>query len=281
MRTRLPLQVLATAVVLAVTCLPEAVAAQQRPLTPDDPDVVGPGVVLFEAGVETGSNVRYKLSGLSGDRIAVPVGLSFGLGTIAELQLDAGYNWLSIDSREDAPLASRVPTGITWTSDVIDVTVATKIKLLSEGAHRPAMGVRFATRLPNASNESGLGLDTTDFSFSILGAKTVRGVRIVGNAGLAILSNPLIATVQDDAFVGGVSLTRRVSPRWEMVGDVAWQSVWFADVPPVGAEPLGEVRAGARFTRGHARFDAGVLAGFTARSPGFGVIAGVTLRRPD
>ncbi len=265
--------------VLALVAMPGMAGAQQRPLTPEDPEVVGPGVVLLEAGVETGSNVRYALSGLNGDRIAIPVGVSFGLGTIAELQLDAGYNWLSIDGRQDAPLSSRVAPGISWTSDVLDVTVATKIRLMSEGARRPAFGIRFATRLPNASNESGLGLDTTDFSFGILGAKTVCGVRVVGNAGLAILSNPLIATVQDDAFVGGVSLARRVSSRWEIVGDVAWQSVWFADVPPIGAEPLGEVRAGARFTRGRTRFDGGVLAGFTQRSPGFGVIAGVTFRR--
>ena len=265
--------------ILALAVVPAAAVAQQRPLTPQDPDVVGAGVVLLETGVETGSNVRYALSGLNGDRIAIPVGICFGVGTIAELQLESGYNWLSIDSREDAPLASRVAPGIAWTSDIIDITVATKIRLTTEGRRRPALGVRFATRLPNASNESGLGLDTTDFSFSILGAKTLSGIRVAGNAGLAILSNPLIATIQDDAFVGGVSLTRRVSPRWEIVGDVAWQSVWFSDVPPIGAEPLGEVRAGARFTRGRTRFDAGVLGGFTERSPGFGVIAGVTFRR--
>jgi len=37
------------------------------------------------------------------------------------------------------------------------------------------------------------------------------------------------------------------------------------------------VRVAARYRRGRARFDAGVLAGFTQRSPDFGLIAGVTI----
>jgi hypothetical protein len=251
--------------------------AQQRPLTTEDPEVIGTGRVLVEAGVETGQNARYALSGLNGDRVAMPVGVSIGLGAIAELQLDAGYTWFDIDSRTDAPLAYRVPASATHTSDVIDLTIATKIRICQEGARRPAFGVRFATRLPNASNESGLGLDTTDFYFSILGAKTIGPLRIVGNAGIGVLSNPLVGTIQDDAFVGGVSIARALTKEWEVVAEITGQSVWFADVPPIGAEPLGEVRAAVRYTRGRARFDAGLLTGFTKRSPDFGVMGGVTL----
>jgi hypothetical protein len=239
--------------------------------------VVGAGRVLVEAGIESGQNARYFLSGLKGDRVAMPIGVSFGLGNIAELQLDAGYTWFGIDSRTDAPLAYRVPADATRTSDVIDLTVATKIRICGEGTNRPAFGVRFATRLPNASNESGLGLDTTDFYFSLLGAKTFGAWRVTGNAGLGILSNPLVGTVQDDEFVGGLTVARAFTRAWDVVGEVTTQKVWFADVPPVGAEPLGEVRIAARYRRGRARFDAGVLAGFTERSPDFGVIGGVTI----
>jgi outer membrane putative beta-barrel porin/alpha-amylase len=251
--------------------------AQQRPLTTEDPEVIGAGRMLVEAGIESGQNARYFLSGLTGDRVALPVGVSIGLGNIAEVQFDAGYTWFGIDSRTDAPLAYRVPADATRTSDVIDLTIGTKIRVCGEGTHRPAFGIRFATRLPNASNESGLGLDTTDFSFGILGAKTFGPWRITGNAGLGILSSPLVGTIQDDAFVGGVSLARALTKQWDVVGEVTTQKVWFADVPPIGAEPLGEVRLAARYRRGRARFDAGVLAGFTQRSPDFGLIAGVTI----
>ena len=68
-----------------------------------------------------------------------------------------------------------------------DIVVATKIRMVGEGVARPAFGVRFATKLPNASNESGLGLDTADVHASVLVAKTVQSVRTVGNVGLGIL----------------------------------------------------------------------------------------------
>jgi hypothetical protein len=262
---------------LVVGALGGRADAQQRPLTTEDPDVIGEGRVLVEAGIETGTNAWYPLSGLTGNRFAVPVGVCLGLGRFAELQVDTGYTWLGIEEREDAPLAFRVPPGITRTSDILDVTVATKLRVLSEGARRPSIGVRFATRLPNASNESGLGLDTTDFYFSILVGKTIRSFRVVGNAGIGILGNPLVATVQSDAFRGGVSVARPMAPGVDLVGEVTRQSVWFSTVPPPGAEPLGEVRAGLRFRRGRARFDGGALFGLTRRSPDFGVIAGVTI----
>ena len=76
------------------------------------------------------------------------------------------------------------------TSSVEDTVIGTKVRLFPEGAKRPVFGFRFATKLPNASNESGLGLDTTDFFASLLGAKTMRALRVVGNIGLAILGDP-------------------------------------------------------------------------------------------
>jgi hypothetical protein len=256
---------------------PSIAHAQQRPLTTEDPETIGAGRFLFEGGVESGQDARYPLSGLRGDRLAMPLGVSFGLGSIGELQLDAGYTWFGIDNRVEAPLAFRVPADVTRTHDIIDLVIATKIRLLSEGARRPAIGVRFATRLPNASNESGLGLDTTDFSFGLLAGKTVGSVRVVANAGVAILSNPLVGTIQDDAFVGGMSIARAMTNALELVGEIGGQKVLFADVPPIGAAPLGEVRAAVRYTRGRTRVDGGILLGFTERSPDFGIMAGVTI----
>jgi hypothetical protein len=256
---------------------PSAVHAQQRPLTTEDPETIGAGRFLLEGGLETGQDARYPLSGLRGDRFAMPLGVSFGLGSIAELQLDGGYTWFGIDSRGAAPLADRVPADATRTHDLIDLVVATKIRLTSEAGRRPAVGVRFATRLPNASNESGLGLDTTDFSFALLSGKTVGPVRVVANAGLAILSDPLVGTIQHDAFLGGVSIARAISKGLEVAGEIGGQKVLFADLPPIGAEPLGEVRAVVRYTRGRTRVDGGILFGLTERSPDFGVMAGVTI----
>ena len=69
---------------------------------------------------------------------------------------------------------------------------------MSEGPGRPSFGIRFATKLPTAGNESGLGLDTMDFSLVGLVGKTARSVRVVGNFGLGILSDPIDGDRQND-----------------------------------------------------------------------------------
>ena len=114
--------------------------------------------------------------------LRVPVlGLSFGLSSIAELQIDGGlYNRLHVTDRVQAPLSSMLDFDGDSTSDFEDITVATKIRMLSETPGRPALGLRFATKLPNASNENGIGNDTTDFYASLLIGKTVQSVRAIG-----------------------------------------------------------------------------------------------------
>ncbi len=96
------------------------------------------------------------------------------------------------------------------TSDVEDIVVATKIRVWSETETRPSIGVRFATKLPNASNESGLGLDTTDFLATALFGKTVQSIRFVGNAGLGILGDPTRGDRQNDVLLYGASIARAV-----------------------------------------------------------------------
>jgi len=66
--------------------------------------------------------------------------------------------------------------------------LATKIRFAAETPGHPAFGLRFATKLPTASNESGLGLDTTDFHTQLLIGKTVQSIRFVGNVGFGILA---------------------------------------------------------------------------------------------
>ena len=249
--------------------------AQQRPLVTQDPEVIGDGRLLVESGVETGANIWYPVSGLTGDRVALPIGVSFGLGTVTELQIDGGYQWLAIDRRDVVPFDFRVRPG-TRTSDVIDVTVAMKVRVFGEGARRPAVGVRFATELPNASNESGLGLDTLNFIATILGGKTVGAVRVVGNAGVALLTDVLQGSVQRDAFVGGVSVAYALRPSLDVVGELAGRRVPFSDQPPIGAEPRGHVRAAVRYMRGAWRGDAGVILGTTRQDPDIGLAVGLT-----
>ena len=82
-------------------------------------------------------------------------------------------------------------------------------------------GVRRAVRdeAPNASNESGLGLDTTDFYVSGLFGKTVQSVRVVGNVGLGILGDPVRGDRQNDVLTYGLSIARAVRQGLEVVGE--------------------------------------------------------------
>ena len=157
--------------------------AQQRPLVTEDPETIGEGRILIEAGMDALRDVSFPVSGLTGHLFAAPTaGISVGIGKIAELQIDGGfYRRLRITDRQPAPLSSTLDFEGDETSTFEDVTIATKIRLMGESASRPALGVRFATKLPNVSNETGLGYDTTDFFASLLMAKTVESFRIVGN----------------------------------------------------------------------------------------------------
>ena len=142
---------------------------------------------------------------------------------------------------------------------------------MSGGRGPAGVGLRFATKLPNASNESGLGLDTTDFYASLLVGKTVQSVRIVGNGGLGILGDPmrgdsaerrpdlrLVAGARGDA--GGRAGGRGQRPRVDTRGDTA------AGRPTRAAM----MRFGARYTVGGWRGDGAVIIGHHRPRPRLG-----------
>jgi hypothetical protein len=264
--------------VAALVLQPVMAFAQQRPLVTEDPETIGAGRLLVEAGLDYGHSVEYPVSGLEGHLLRFPlIGVSVGLSSIAEIQIDGGlYNHLSITSRELAPLSDMVTATGDSTSSVEDMVIGTKIRIAAETASRPSFGLRFATKLPNASNESGLGLDTTDFFASFLGAKTVQSVRVVGNIGLGILGDPTRGDQQNDVLTYGVSFARALTQQAEVVGEVNGRISTRSGEPPPGTESRGIARIGTRYTIGTWRADAAALFGVTSRDPSFGFAAGFT-----
>jgi hypothetical protein len=253
--------------------------AQQRPLVTEDPEPIGAGRVLIESGIDVAHDYQNTVSGLKGNLLSVPtIGISVGLSSIAELQIDGGvYNRLNIESRNpNAPLASLLTVTGDSTHDVSNAIIATKIRILAETASRPAFGIRFATKLPNASNAKGIDVDTTDFSGTILIAKTVQSVRIVANVGAGILSDPVIGHRQNDVLLYGVSFARAVTQATELVGEVhGRRSTRSGDAFP-GTESRGGMRLGGRYTHGPVRVDAGVFVGLTTLDPTIGFTTGFT-----
>jgi hypothetical protein len=87
--------------IVTFVCVCGSAAAQQRPLLTEDPEVVGAGRLLIEGGLDAARDAQYPVSGLEGTLWRVPtIGISVGLSSIAELQIDGGFfNSLAITHR--------------------------------------------------------------------------------------------------------------------------------------------------------------------------------------
>jgi hypothetical protein len=273
----MPIRFAILAPLLAALCYPGAVWAQQRPLVTEDPEVVGAGRILLEGGLDVEQDVYYPLSGLGGDLLSFPVlGVSIGISSIAELQVDGGlYQRLRITERNEAPLTPLLDVPGDQATSVKDTLIGTKIRFLGEAPGRPAMALRFATRLPNASTESGLGRDTTDFTLALLVGKTVRSIRLVGNVGFMMLEDPTQPARQDDLLTYGFSVARALAEGFEVVAEINGRASFVENQVP-GAEDRGVVRVGARYTRGSARVDGALLVGTSPMDPKIGFTTGLT-----
>jgi len=267
-----------TFALLLVLGLCAPAAAQQRPLVTEDPETVGTGNILIEGGFDSQREAVYPASGLTGNLLRLPtLGVSFGFSSILELQIDGGfYDRLNITSIEPAPLSDKLELTGDTTDDIEDLVIATKIRILSEGPGRPSVGIRLATKLPTAGNESGLGLDTMDFSTVALFGKTAGSVRVVGNFGLGILSDPIEGDRQNDVILYGLSVARALAQGFELVGEINGRFNTRNERVPPGTETRAAMRVGTRFTHAAVRVDGGLIFGLTSRDPSFGFTAGVT-----
>jgi hypothetical protein len=258
--------------------IPAAAAAQQRPLSTADPETVGTNRVLIEGGFELDRAQLYPEYGLKGDTTHGPTfGVTVGLSPNAEVEVDGGLRQqLHVTERKMGPLSSVLSFTGDSASTFEDFTVATKIRLRSEGATRPAFGVRFGSKLPTAQQQKGMGLGTTDFFAALLIGKTVRSVRTVGNVGLLVLGNPESAQGAVRALGFGLSVARALTDDFEVVGELNGHLKPSGKTVPPGTDSRGVVRLAGRYTHQLLRLDVGILVGITPRDPAFGISAGVT-----
>jgi hypothetical protein len=247
---------------------------QNRPLITETPETVGKNRIRLELGFEFLQDAVFTFSGLEGDlsRIGV-LGLRLGVASNVELQFFwAAQNFLNINRRWDAPNTPNLDFAGNSTSDVGDLVIASKFHFVGEKGARPSIGFQVAAELPNASNESGLGNDEMNFYTSILFEKRFNKFKVTGNAGFAILGDPVTPGAQDDLFTYGLAGAYSVSETFTMVADFYGR----AGQGGVGTDEHSLVRLGTQINAAGLYWDVAFLAGLLESDPSTGIIFGLT-----
>lgn len=275
---------------LFIACLAIASAtiahAQQRPLLTEDVDIIPPGSLRIEAGVDFMQRVRYPVSGLTGDLTrAGVIGVNIGLAPNVEIQIEGvAQNFLSINSRGPSAIQLNVPANANSTNDTGDFTLWTKVKLRNETPHWPSVGFRFGVQLPNSNQATGIGLNQTNaFGQILFGKKFGHNARVntFGNLGIAILSAPTSTFTQNDVLTYGFAGIVRLDKTFSLVGEVNGRANTRPGTGPLGTESQGEARLGMQVRASGLRFDFAGIRGLTTNSPRSGVTVGVTYDTPS
>jgi hypothetical protein len=251
--------------------------AQARPLITEDVELLRPGTVRLEAGIGFLQDQDFALSGLNGDVTRVgDVGIRIGVSSNVEVQiLGTLQNFVAINGAFRQPA---IPLDLgakpSDTQDVGDFTIATKIKVTSEGKRLPAFGVRFGFEMPNTNQSRGIGTNTTNVFAQLLAAKTIGKAHVMGNLGIAILQSPTETFSQNDVLLYGVGARYALTPTIRLVGEVAGR--YSSRTPPLGTEDRSEARVGVQFDAAGLRWDAAGTFGLTRWSPRTGLLFGVT-----
>jgi hypothetical protein len=265
----------------ALTC----VSAQQRPLITEDVDIIPPGTLRIEGGLDFMQDAKFPVSGIKGDLTRVGViGVSIGMGPNIEFQIEGvAQNVLSINSRGTSAIPLNLAPGANSTNDTGDFTLWAKFKLRNETARRPSLGFRFGVALPNSSQGTGIGLNQTNAYGQILvGKKFGQEGRFntFGNLGIAILTAPTQLFSQNDVLTYGVAGIFRVNKQFSVAGEVNGRANTRPGSGPLGTESQSEARLGMQIRASGLRFDFAGIKGLTNLSPNSGFTVGVTYDTP-
>lgn len=260
--------------------------AQQRPLITEDVDIIPPGSMRIEVGVDFLQKARYPVSGLSGDLTrAGVIGVNIGFAPNVEFQIEGVVqNFLSINSRGASAIPLSIAANATSTNDFGDFTLWTKIKLHNETPSWPSLGFRVGVQLPNSNQGTGIGLNQTNAYGQILfGKKFGRNARVntFGNLGLAILSAPTQAFTQNDVITYGFAGIVRLNQMFSLASEVNGRKNTRPGTGPLGTESQSEARVGMQVRASGLRFDFAGIKGITGNSPRSGLTVGVTYDSPS
>lgn len=185
------------------------------------------------------------------DLLALPwIGINFSTGQIVEIQ--AYYDFFYRFTRRATTVYG---SG--------DLSLWTKIRFVEEKGSRPALGLRFGVKLPNAKDEVGLGTDQTNFYAAGLIGKTWGKLDNHLNLGIAIYDSPFRVREQKDLFTLAFSSAYNFSPKLQAVFDFYSQQ---------GADPrfsLNKLTLGSRIVHKKWVWEMAMKKGINSINKGF------------
>lgn len=226
--------------------------AQQHPLPVESAELLETGHARLDLGTSYFLNQPFPLSGLEGHLLKFGnLRFAIALSEFVELQTDGTLLNLLDVTKRDSAFHSDITSTATPTGDIGDFTVWTKFGVLNEYRTGIGVSIRFGVQLPNASNESGLGIDEMNFYASMLFQKHLAGLWTV-NAGLGILGDPTVLGQQHDVLLYGLEYFLPVSSSASVIIQTAGRRGHWG--PAVF--PLTNVKFGAEYAAEHFTFRA-------------------------
>ena len=258
------LVVLAGMLLLAQPRSAGAQSAEGRPFRTLAAAPLPAGTQALDVGAEyrTSVNPEPLLGEAEGDLLGVPE-LRYRIG-FGRAELDFGVTgWRAFSddlTGEDE-------------EEVGDIEFSTTVAIFRQKGGRPGMSFAVGAKLPNASDETGLGTDESDVFGSLLLGYEGRTHAWRFNVGLAILGDPLEDASQEDMLTYGIAGRHggRHAFIWEIWGR-AFDSDDHRDLEESTA------RAGYLYKGRRATFDIALLKGLTDNSGDLGASTGATWR---
>jgi len=255
-------------------------------LITEDVDIIPPGSLRIQTGLDFLQGAKFPVSGLTGDLTRVGViGITIGFAPNVEFQIEGvAQNFLSINSRGAAAIPLSIVPGANSTNGVGDFILWTKFKLRSESRRGPSLGFRVGVGLPNSNQARGIGVNQTNAYGSILvGKKFGRNGRLntFGNLGIAILTAPTQLFSQNDVLTYGAAGIFRLNKQFSVAGEVNGRANTRPGDGPLGTESQSETRLGMQIRASGLRFDFAGIKGLTRFTHDSGFTVGVTYDTPS
>jgi hypothetical protein len=252
--------------------------AQDRPLQTSDAEVIAPGSMRAQIGFDFLQDVTLPLFGLSGDLTNVSaLNARTGIGKIVEIQVQGMIQeFLSIKQQGASFVTLDLPNNNSI-HDIGDFSLWTKILLLSEEGHRPAIAFRFGFQMPNSNQTKGIGNNATNIYSEAILEKHFGKLTVFGDLGIAILTSPSALYSQNDEMIYGGAFRYRLTPCANLVGEVAGLYTPRKITPALlGTESRGQGRLGVQIMAGGLIWDFAGIAGLTKNDPRTGFTFGVS-----